>query len=82
MSSWSSEQSELQRLVVLDESYEPMVAGKFRDRRPQPHEWLRVLAAGHHPLTGERYLLLQIGGSGGGWWKASEIELFPDEPEP
>lgn len=82
MDAWQEEQQRLERLIVDDERLRPPVAGKFRDGRPQAHPWLRVFQTGHDPATGERYYLLQTGGSGASWWKASEIDLFPDEPSP
>jgi hypothetical protein len=79
---WYREQERLQQLIVHDEWYRPAIAGRFRDGRPQPHPWLRVFEGGHDPNAGEKYFMLQTGGSGASWWKASEIDLFPDEPSP
>jgi hypothetical protein len=73
-------QDRLQQTLVDDEWFKPPIAGLFRDRRPQAHPWLWVIGAARHPETGERYLLLQDGGSGASYFKESEIDLFADEP--
>jgi hypothetical protein len=78
----SRRQDELRRRIAQDEWFQPAVAGKFRDGRRQSHPWLRVLAAGHDRTSGERYYMVQVGGSGADWSKASEIDLHPDEPTP
>jgi hypothetical protein len=62
--------------------YQPPIAGRFSDGRWQRHPWLRVLGAGRHDETGEKYYNVQIAFSGASWWKASEIDLYPDEPSP
>ena len=61
---------------------EQVMAGLFKDRRPLPHPWLRVIGTGRHGATGEPYVLIMLGGSGASWWLESEIDLFPDEPPP
>jgi hypothetical protein len=80
--SWQEQQDRLERNVVPDPLPQPVLAAKFRDGRWTPHEWIRVIGAGHDPSDGESYYLCMFGGSGGGWLKASEIELHPDEPAP
>jgi hypothetical protein len=79
---WFRQQSRLHQLVVDDERFQPPIAGRFHNGRRTRHPWLRVLAAGHHSETGEMYYLIQESGSGAGWLKASEIDLYPDEPSP
>jgi hypothetical protein len=78
----SRKQDELDQMIVQDEWFPKVVAGKFRDGQRHHHEWVRVFAVGHHADTGERYYMVQIGGSGAGWWEASEIDLHPDERSP
>jgi hypothetical protein len=79
---WQQEQQLLQDSMIYEELFRPAVAGRFRDGRPQPHPWLRVIASGRHRSTGERWFSLQLGGSGASWWRESEVELFPDQPSP
>jgi hypothetical protein len=74
---WQAAQTLLQRSIETDEVFDPPVAGRFRDRRPHSHPWLRVISSGHHRQTGNQWLLVQLGGSGASWWEASEIDLFP-----
>jgi hypothetical protein len=75
-------QTRLQAKVVTDETYRPPIAGRFRDGRPQAHSRLRVLGSGHDDRTGDRYYIVQDGGSGASWLRADEIDLHPDEPSP
>ncbi len=70
-----------QRLVD-HEWLDPPLAGVFHDRSLQVTARLRVIGAARRPRSGERYLLVQNGGSGAGWWRADDIELLPDEPSP
>jgi hypothetical protein len=57
------------------------VAGKFKDGRKTPHPWLRIGAEARHLRTGAMYYMVQVSGAHSlDWIKASEIDLYPEEP--